>query len=322
MASHAPSARIPIILDTDIGEDLDDLLTLAAALNSPELEVVAVTTVYGDTAARSRIARRVTGVYGQGHIPVAAGYTRPMPREAEGVAPLASITQNEIAPSEEGLPPPCPLSADELIAKLAAERPGQIYLLSIGAVTNVGQTLVRRPEVARDLKAIVSLNGLSSPPGVPYHDWNFNYDPAAVAVLAASAANWILVSWGLCGNVGPRPEVEQRIRDRGLPTTDVIAAAIDAWRKNKPEVEPDSPPAGGDMRILAYLLSREKVRQSRGRVFVTVGSEEMVGSLRIEEDPAGPHTFVHHLEKPRADRLREMFTERLLAEPIHAAAPP
>ena len=119
-------------------------------------------------------------------------------------------------------------------------------------------------------------------------------DPAnrEEAVLAASAANWVLVSWGFCDNVGPRPEVERRIRDRGLPTTDVIAAAIDAWRKNKPEVRPDSPPAGADMRILAYLLSREKVRQSRGRAFVTVGSEEMVGSLRIEEDPAGPHTFV------------------------------
>ena len=64
---------VPIVIDTDIGEDIDDLICLAFALNSPEFEVRAVTTVDCDTRARSRIARRVCQVFGQAEIPVAAG---------------------------------------------------------------------------------------------------------------------------------------------------------------------------------------------------------------------------------------------------------
>ena len=51
------SGRIKIIIDTDIGEDVDDILVAAFALNSPEFEVLAITTVDGRVEARSRIAR-------------------------------------------------------------------------------------------------------------------------------------------------------------------------------------------------------------------------------------------------------------------------
>ena len=56
---------IPVVIDTDIGEDIDDLLAISFALNSPEFEVLAITTVDCDTAARSRIARRVTKAFGR-----------------------------------------------------------------------------------------------------------------------------------------------------------------------------------------------------------------------------------------------------------------
>jgi len=94
---------IPIIIDTDIGEDIDDLLVLCFALNSPEFEVLAVTTVDGDTVARGRIARRVTSAYGRPEIPVVAGYFRSMPQANTPYPPLTAVTQNAVAPTEESL---------------------------------------------------------------------------------------------------------------------------------------------------------------------------------------------------------------------------
>ena len=62
-----------IILDTDIGTDVDDLLALSLILNSPELELVGVTTVYGDVALRTRMVRKLLALRGTGAIPVMPG---------------------------------------------------------------------------------------------------------------------------------------------------------------------------------------------------------------------------------------------------------
>ena len=64
---------IPIILDTDIGTDVDDALALALAVRSPEIDILAVTTVGVDACLRGRIARKLLRVLGRDEIPVAAG---------------------------------------------------------------------------------------------------------------------------------------------------------------------------------------------------------------------------------------------------------
>jgi purine nucleosidase len=67
---HAPEK---IIIDTDIGDDVDDAFALALAVKSPELQVLGLTTTFGDTEARARIADRFLGEVGRGDIPVLAG---------------------------------------------------------------------------------------------------------------------------------------------------------------------------------------------------------------------------------------------------------
>src|SRR5258708_40226083 len=71
-------SRIPIILDTDIGDSIDDALALALALNSPELDVRAVTTVVDDVESKTRLAWKELGVYGRHDIPLAMGAAEPL----------------------------------------------------------------------------------------------------------------------------------------------------------------------------------------------------------------------------------------------------
>src|SRR5436190_19093383 len=74
----AQSKPIPIIFDTDIGDDIDDALALALALQSPELDVRAVTTVIDDTELRTRLAWKQLGLYGRREIPLGTGASEPL----------------------------------------------------------------------------------------------------------------------------------------------------------------------------------------------------------------------------------------------------
>src|SRR5262245_30259167 len=68
-----PRPYTKIILDTDIGDDVNDVFALGLALQSPEIEIVGVTTVWGDTALRARMVWRMLAENGRADIPVAEG---------------------------------------------------------------------------------------------------------------------------------------------------------------------------------------------------------------------------------------------------------
>src|ERR1700684_4246319 len=77
-AAFAQAKPIPVIFDTDIGDDIDDALALALALQSPELDVKGITTVFGDTQRRGQLARYLLKVFGREDIPVAVGIGNPI----------------------------------------------------------------------------------------------------------------------------------------------------------------------------------------------------------------------------------------------------
>src|ERR1700751_4147915 len=72
-AQAATAAKQKVIIDTDIGDDIDDAFALALALESPELKILGVTTEFGDTEMRARLVDRYLTAVGRKAIPVAAG---------------------------------------------------------------------------------------------------------------------------------------------------------------------------------------------------------------------------------------------------------
>ena len=69
--------KTKIIIDTDIGDDIDYALAVSFALNSPELELIGITTVFRNTDARAKIAANLLHLAGKG-IPVYAAYRQPI----------------------------------------------------------------------------------------------------------------------------------------------------------------------------------------------------------------------------------------------------
>ncbi|HYA99374.1 MAG TPA: nucleoside hydrolase [Ktedonobacteraceae bacterium] len=77
-ASQSISTTYKVIIDTDIGDDIDDAFALALAVHSPEIELLGVTTVFGETQKRAYLAKYLLETFGYGQIPVAAGQQAPL----------------------------------------------------------------------------------------------------------------------------------------------------------------------------------------------------------------------------------------------------
>jgi len=319
LLAAAPSVRaaggsdspVKVIIDTDIGEDIDDILVTAFAVASPQFEVLAVTTVDGNTAARSRVARRVTQAFGQPGIPVAEGYTRQLPWPDTLYTGFAGgVRYGEVAPDESGLPAPSPLKADALIASLAERWPGEVTLVTIGSMTNVGRLLLNYPEAARKLKQIVTNGGYFRDMAGQAIGWNLRYDPLAPLLLERSGLSWVLLSETTSGPASPRAEDVERLRKAGLPTTELLCQAIDYWHKNKKDATPL--PHVSDLNVFAYLLGLVPVE--RGNLFLELGPPDSLPGFRVLPDPKGAIRFGNQLAAGKADSLRSMFFKTLTAK--------
>lgn len=150
---------IPILIDTDIGTDIDDAYALVFAAASPELDLRAVTTVNNDTILRSRIARKILNDLGRADVPVAVGesaaLTPGVNRGWHGEEGLG-IDLTSISLAADIDPRPAPrVIADE--AKRAAEAGTPLILIPIGAMTNVAVALRDYPAEMAAVGRIVAM---------------------------------------------------------------------------------------------------------------------------------------------------------------------
>jgi inosine-uridine nucleoside N-ribohydrolase len=145
-----PNARAlsRIIVDTDIGDDVDDAFALALALRSPEIELIGITTAWGDTALRARLANRLQKEAGAGPIPVLTG----VPTESK-----SNFTQADWA--REGESAPAHLDAAQFLLDQAKKAPGELTLVAIGPLTNIGAAIDRDAEGFRRFKRVVLMGG-------------------------------------------------------------------------------------------------------------------------------------------------------------------
>ncbi len=149
--ASVPRAAAPekVIIDTDIGDDIDDAFALALALSSDRVQILGVTTAWGDTDLRARLVERFLKQTGHADIPVAAG-----PR----TTPATAFTQASWA---EALPEPAKgwPNAIDFILDAIRRNPGQITLISLAPLSNVGALIEKDPATFRKLKRVVMMGG-------------------------------------------------------------------------------------------------------------------------------------------------------------------
>ncbi|GAA1662830.1 nucleoside hydrolase [Fodinicola feengrottensis] len=146
-----------LILDTDIGSDVDDALALGVILGSPEVELQAVTTVYGDTGVRARLASRLVKLAGRadsGPV-IIPGETQTLSgRPVWWAGHEGKLFDDlDIEEVETGI------SAPDYLVQAVAEKPGEIDILAIAPLTNIALALRQDPGFAKNVRRIHMMGG-------------------------------------------------------------------------------------------------------------------------------------------------------------------
>lgn len=157
MSANPPAERQPVVLDTDIGTDIDDAYALLLAAVSPELRLLGVLTVNHDVTLRAKIARKLLNLSGRFDIPVIRGVGPSLtPGETRGWGEHEGrgIALDDISDADLGEDAPGWLAR---AAQDAFDRGEPLTLLTIGALTNVAVALEREPEKMSRIGRIVSM---------------------------------------------------------------------------------------------------------------------------------------------------------------------
>ncbi|HLX40881.1 MAG TPA: nucleoside hydrolase, partial [Ktedonobacteraceae bacterium] len=178
-ASQSAQQPFDVLIDTDIGDDIDDALALAVALRSPEITIRAITTVSGDTQQRAQLAIHLLRTFEREEIPVAAGLSMPLQFRHKP----AGVAQATILPPNTSSSSISPLTGPELIIQTASAYSGHLTLVCIGQLTNIATALTLEPHIKTAIRSIFMMEGSS---GIPLPDWNVRSDALAAKKVLAS----------------------------------------------------------------------------------------------------------------------------------------
>jgi inosine-uridine nucleoside N-ribohydrolase len=226
-AAPLPRQKVPILLDTDIGGDIDDAFAVALILRSPELDLLGVTTVSGDTQARARLAAKMLWEAGRRKIPVAAGEPGKISKDPQ-----------ERWADEFSSPQLIKQSAVDFLDRQFNKRPGEITLVAIGPLTNVAALLRKDPAVAHRIKRIVLMGGAiahgygDNPKAVP--EYNIYADAPAAQVVFAAGVPILMAPLDVTAMLQMSPADMHRVFTQLTPTTNALTLLYHLWGNPTP----------------------------------------------------------------------------------------
>lgn len=219
-----------VIIDTDIGDDVDDAFALAIAVKSPELDVLGISTTFGETDVRAKIVDRFLGDVGRTEIPVLAG--KPV-----GKTPMSQrrYADGHFAKSSHG-------DATDFLLQKIRQYPGEITLIAIGPLMNIGEAIDRDAATFRKLKRVVLMGG-SIRRGYgdfgynehvpPSPEWNIFNDVKSAQKLFASGVPLFVMP--LDSTQLKLDEVKRAfLFTRGTAVTDQLAILYHLWAQETP----------------------------------------------------------------------------------------
>jgi inosine-uridine nucleoside N-ribohydrolase len=227
----SPSASEKIILDTDIGDDVDDAFAVALALRSPEVQILGITIAFGDTETRAKLVDRLLGEVGRADIPVAVG---------KATQNKSNFTQRRYAEGGRFARGSHPDAVSFVLGQIR-KNPGEITLVAIGPLVNVGALIDKDAEVFRKLKRVVIMGGsvergYGDPygaPTAPQPEWNILNDVSSAQKLFASGVPVYMMP--LDSTQLKLDEVKRAFLFRqGTPITDALTLLYHEWGQETP----------------------------------------------------------------------------------------
>jgi purine nucleosidase len=149
--ASAQTQRIKVILDTDVGTDIDDAWALAFVALHPRFETLGVTISDADTPARAKVACKLLHRAGRTDIPVAVGRKSPTPDNR--------VDHQFFWAEDFQAYKPVSKPAADFIVDTIKKYPGEVTLLAVGPLQNVADALRKEPNLGKYVKRIVLMSG-------------------------------------------------------------------------------------------------------------------------------------------------------------------
>ncbi len=290
-----------LFIDTDIGDDIDDAFAVALTLSSPEIELKGISTVFGDTGLRARLATHLLATYGCNDIPVAAGIGTPLqPRGRASGVPQAAILDPRAS-----LRALSPLSGPDLLIQTAQQHYRQLTVLCLGPLTNIAAALSREPSLFMAIRRIILMGGTSS---IPFPEWNVRNDAQAASIVLGSGIPVTLLGWNITTRCQLRANDVAQLREHNTAQTQLLYKLLQVWQRHRPRWQP-ALPFLHDPLTIAVLC--EPTIFSFEEMNVRVFTHGPLQGLMVPRMIDGP--LVHAAIDIQAEKARTWIMSRLLS---------
>lgn len=212
--------KYKILIDTDIGDDIDDAYALGLALKLPQVELVGITTCYKNTVARAKIAKYMLSAYGRKDVPVYAG-----------ACTSDAIPVQYAADMEDICPDGGDGTAVDFILSCAEKYGEKLVILAIGPLVNLADAVRKKPDALKNATVYCM--------GGNYYGGKFEWNVYCAACDAADV-------FAACPNLyAVGTDVTYRIR-------------LDDGEREKIEAQIDTPPEACLARLTALWYAKNK----------------------------------------------------------------
>ena len=273
-------SKYKILLDTDLGDDIDDVLAIALGMSLPEVEFVGITTVFRNTNMRARLAKKLT-MDGGFHIPVYAGsgdgikaeYNKPRlcqytpELDEERYAP---VNEEEGCNGEQAI---------DFIIETCEKYGKELIVLAIGPLTNIAKAILKKPNVFDGVKQVVIMGGTYF---LHHVEWNIKWDVEAADIVFNTVSNLACVGWDTTSRV----QFNQKQTDFVLNYTDdtfrgYCAKLVKLWIEKNHYL-----PILHDPLALYYCIDTDIAKMERAKVkVITQGAARgMTLNLQLFDD--------------------------------------
>jgi purine nucleosidase len=276
-----------ILLDTDIGSDIDDAVCLAYLLANPACDLLGITTVTGDTVKRASLASVLCKIAGK-RIPIHPGRQQPLLIEQMQPSVPQAAALNRWAHDTDFSRG----EAVEFLRKTIRANPGEVVLFGIGPMTNIAALFAADEEIPKLLKGLVLMCGVFSGRNSA-REWNALVDPTATAIVyRAQPPFHRSVGLDVTTKVTmPADEVRKKFQ---APLLRPVLDFAEVWFEHTKLITFHDP-------LAATVIFDDAICGFEpGRIEIELKSDQMAGAtLWFPNDPAGHHEFATTVDPSR-----------------------
>jgi len=312
LLTPASYAAQKVIIDTDPG--VDDALAIIFAFHSPELEILGLTTIFGnvETELATLNSLRLVEMSGK-NIPVAEGAVKPVYMKKR---PPADFVHGKDGFGNVNLPPPrgepIEASAAEFIVDTVKAHPGEVILVVLGPMTNIALALALEPDLPDYVKAVVPMGGVLEVMGnvSPVASANIRGDPHAADIVLGTDWDVTLVPGDTTRQVLITDDYLARLRDHGGSHGRFVHDISIFYRDYYRSVGVTSGFYAHDPTAMAFVVDRSLFRtESRAVRVVTDGMAigEVIAATERHSSQPGPWYDI-----PKANITMEVDSQGVL----------